>query len=211
MATPLATVDDATVRIGRQLDDTETARLEALLSDASARIRSYLGAAALDYPARGEVVESCKVRPGGLIRLGLVPVVSIDSVYDYAVDTPLPFTRYGTAGAVVGVAHGAVINLPETDEEVMPYVPASVKVTYTAGYDPVPDIVVAVCCQAAIRAMQQYQPIQPNAAGGAAFSAPPPGGVWLMSDEKTALDQAVPRPPVGPISMYGPTAPEPLR
>lgn len=211
MATPLATVDDAVARIGRPLDDTETARLEALLSDASARIRSYLGAGALEYPIVGPVVQSCKVRPGGIVRMSVAPVVEIVQVRDYFANKLLPFTRYGSAGAIVGIAYGAVINLPELNESLMPYLPPSVEVTYTAGYDPVPDIVKTVCCQAAIRAMQAYAPIQPNAAGAGASSFPPPGGVWLMSDEKASLDQALPRIPVGPISMYGPTAPEPLR
>lgn len=59
----------------------------------------------------------------------------------------------------------------------------------------------AICCQVAIRAMQQYAPIELNASGAGAANYPPPGGVWLMGDERPALDQAVPRIPLGPISM----------
>lgn len=215
MSQPLASVDDAVARIGRPLDDVETNRLAALLVDASGRIRTYLGAAALDYPMLGSVSQTAKVRRGGLVRLGFDPVVEISAVTD-PYGNGLPYMRWGTGGVIVGFSGGAAINWPGEmddywDSGVMPWwMPASVTVDYTAGYDPLPDVVVAVTCQAAIRAMQQYAPIMPNASGGAAASFPPPGGVWLMADEKAALDQAVPRIPLGPISLYGPTAPEPV-
>lgn len=214
MSQPLATVEDAAVRIGRALDDTETARLAALLTDASARIRTYMGAAALDYPILGPVTQTAKVRRGGLVRLGLEPVTGVSAVRD-PWGNGLPYMRWHTAGLIVGLPGTAVINWPGDIDEYdsagwMPWwLPSQVEVDYTAGYNPLPEVVTAVCCQAAIRALQQYAPIMPNASGAGVANYPPPGGVWLMSDEKAALDQAVPRVPLGPISLYGATAPEP--
>jgi hypothetical protein len=206
----LATLDDAEIVVGRTLTPEEEVRLTRLLDFASDRVRAYVGGPI----SRGEVTETCKVRPGGMIRLGQTPVVDVTSVVQSRTSTAVVWAWFGPNQLLLGL-QGGVINYPEDVDDwssggLFPwYLPAYVDVTYTAGYDPVPPIVAAVTAQVAVRALTNTFGMQPNAVTPGATV--PVGGVWIMNDEKAALDQACPRVPVGPIDLYGPMTPRPLQ
>lgn len=140
----LATEVDVASRLGRALDGDEIARVQALLLDASAAVRSYVGQT---FEA-GEGTDRLRVR-GNRVRLTRRPVTAVDSVEDmvgnelefiwYAGDTVELVTRTGVAFAFETVPRSTPLRY--------------VDVTYTAGYAAVPDDIVGVVSQMAARAL----------------------------------------------------------
>lgn len=172
--TSLASLSDLGVRLGLDLSD--DSRAEALLADVSARVTNYTGCTFTTTTDDEVDVDVCcgkAVLPNG-------PVISIDSV---EIDGN-PVTYTWTAGRTI------------KDLQVI----GPVTVTYTWGYDAVPDDVIAVVCQIAGRA---YGVNPQNAANtseslgdwsigtGAAGAAGPLG---MMNDERGTLNRYKARP-----------------
>lgn len=174
MAEPLASVDDLAARLGRELDDDETARIEALLADASAAVRSYTG----QQFTRESTTSRLRVA-GRSLRLPQRPVIGVSAVAD--VDgNDVSFSWY--AGEVLGI-----------DSLAYP-TGGWVDVTYEHGYEEVPADVVAVVCNVALRAFgvaagqsglaSETIGTYSYSIGGAAASGP----LGMLADERQVLD-----------------------
>lgn len=180
---PLANEGDFEARLGRDLQDLERPRALALLTDASARVRRVSGQTISLATTTARFTPVWHVRKFGIL-LPQWPIVTVDTVI-------------GDDLADVDVTWVSGTNFIET------WVP--VTVTYTHGYDPVPDDIVAVVCQVAGRAFG----MKPEAAGitseslgaysystGGAAAAGPLG--MLKDERETVLAY---RRPSTPISM----------
>lgn len=136
---PLATSDDLVDRLGRDLSDLETPRAAALLADASARFR---------FEARQQISESSSTArlrvDHGRIDLPQYPVTAVTAVRNDA-NTNID-VQWSTPSSWIYV--GSVDRF-DLDYRTCEYL----NVTYTHGFDPVPDIVIAVICQMAGRAL----------------------------------------------------------
>lgn len=149
----LATASDLIARLGRDLSEVEAARAAALLTDASAIVRSYTNQDFLRVT--GDVVVVRAV--GGTVKLPQRPVVSVDAVVavggsDLLPDVPLTDWVFDEVDTVrIGVGN-YVINLPEVwwDDEGYP---GTYRITYTHGYTVIPADVVAVVCGMTARAL----------------------------------------------------------
>lgn len=132
--TALATADDVTALLGRDLTDAESDRVEVLLAAASARFRTE---ARREFTAAEHTVV-LRV-DGGRVTLPQRPVSSVDTVHAIGAD--------GQAGAAIGtwVFDGIAtidlgdwtvqqVNAPELDDP-----DDTVQVTWTAGYATVPE------------------------------------------------------------------------
>lgn len=142
----LASQADIELRLGRELTEAERQRVEALLEDSSAQVRSYTRQS-FDLVTDDEVV----TRPvGDRIVLPQRPVTAVTRVVALAGIEGAPditLTDWGWDGidtVKVGVGD-YVINLPEVwwDEDGYP---GTYRVTYSHGYATVPGDVVAVVC-----------------------------------------------------------------
>jgi hypothetical protein len=149
----LATPDDIVDRLGRNLNQVEAARIDALLRDGSAIIRRYCRQ---DFTAE-ENVSEIYVADAGEIRLANRPVWSVDSVIWQSGNTAI----LGNMGIGWYVFDGidkitipspyesGVINLPE-----MWYTSGwysdSYEVIYSYGYANTPNEAVSVLCTAII-------------------------------------------------------------
>lgn len=180
----LATVDDLEVRLGRTLSDTEADQAEALLDDASAAVRAYIGQSV----NTAEQTTRLRVR-NGAVRLPRTPVTDVESVTD--VDgNDIDFTW--DAGQVVTLGRSFTDGWSiEPTRSAYTWV----DVTYTAGWTSVPADLVAVVCQIAGRALGRPADstgmTSESIAGysysvGAAAAAGPLG---LLSDERAVLDR----------------------
>lgn len=173
----LATVADVEARLGRELSEAETTRMEALLDDASAAIRAYTGQSfERDEITRtfvyADAMRRVKIRGRG--------------VSDVAFENE--------EGDAVGSEQIAV-DWWEVDEI------GPLTLTYEAGFDAVPDLVIAVCCQMAARAFGAT----PEAAGIQMETTGPftvqygqagaSGGVGMLPAERDAL---------APYKLHGP-------
>jgi hypothetical protein len=148
----LATPDDIAARLGRTLNPTEAARVDGLLSDGSAIIRSYCNRDFLYYDSDTKTM----VADGGIMMLTTWrPVVSIDSVIALS-GTPgiadIPVTWYNWDGVekltVFNPSYSGIINLPEYWYEETFWWGGSFKITGSHGFVEVPDDVVAVLASA---------------------------------------------------------------
>lgn len=126
---PLATVDDVEARLGRVLTESESLRIQALLADASAAVRGWTG----QTFTRGEQTatlwhKSCcdEIRLTGKDIADLVAVDEDDADVELEQVGPNRWTA-SWSGALT--------------------------LTYTAGWDPIPDDIVAVVAQVAGRAL----------------------------------------------------------
>ena len=177
----LATVADLEARLGRSLDATETARAEALLAGASARVRSYTG----QEFEQSTSTDRVRVRDGR-VRLPQRPVTAVTAIADTD-GNDVDFTWY--AGELVDVGWSSRI-----DRIGYRYSTRWLDVTYTHGYATIPDDVVEVVCQMVLRAFG----VDPEASGlsqesigsysysvGAVAAS---GSVGLLGDERGALD-----------------------
>lgn len=125
----LAIASDVADRLGRDLTAEETTRVTALLADASAAIRHH---ARQEFTQSQTTVwvNSCN----GRYRLPQKPVVSVDAVVD-ADDNAVAFTW----------THGQYLVIPNRT--------GPLQITYTHGYDEIPDVLIAVTCQMVLRAL----------------------------------------------------------
>lgn len=123
----LATVDDYTARFGAPAD---VQRVERLLGDASSMVREVAGLT-ISRVDDDEIT----VSPGGTSEAIVLPEFPVLAVSTIAVDgTPVPTTdwRWAPSGIVTRCC-GSWSTAPVT-------------VTYSHGYDPVPDWIAALVC-----------------------------------------------------------------
>lgn len=200
----LATAEDLESRLGRDLTDAEAIRADALLDDASAKIRRYTRQ---DF----SLVEDDEVvlrGPGGLIRLPQRPVTAVSSVVALGGNgvPDFPLTDWLWDGLdTIRIGEGNfVINLPETWWDDDGY-PGTYRVIYSHGNAEVPADVVAVACAMVLRSLTN-----PSMAGGVtgetigpySYRLDQPGGGLAVSMTKADQDDlASYRPKVGQITV----------
>lgn len=204
---PLASVDDVQARrSGGVFTDEEATRVEALLADASSRVRIHTGqditlgdhTAILrpEWHNRPFSRDRIGARTNGVVRLPQRPVVSVASVVDGQAHA-VPFLWDGLE-LTVGNLDGAVINASTAPTR------QAVTVAYTAGLasgDRDMDAVIGIVCQMVLRVFG----VNPELAGlsnrqitnysesiGPVAAA---GGIGLMNEEKSALDELFPPRP----------------
>lgn len=159
---PLASVSDLSDRLGRPLTAAEAARAPALLTDASAKVRSYTRQAFTRTDDDTVVVRAQQ----GEIRLPQRPVLAVSSVVAVgsggAPDLPVVGWFWDGLDIIRTVADSPLINLPERwYEEDREAYPDTYRVTYSHGTAQVPDIVVAVVARMVLRTLTA-----PTMAGG---------------------------------------------
>lgn len=183
MSDPLASPLDVQERLGRPLTTTESARIEAILRDVSAKVRSI---SSQTFTVEQSTVH-LRRNHRGKARLSQRPVVSIDAVTDIN-GNPL-YTR------LLGDDSLYCSYFPVNSFEV--YQPlffvSEIIVTYTHG-GPVPDDIIAVVCSVAARALG----IQPTEVGitqenidGYGYqlgSAAAQGGLGLLASEREVCE-----------------------
>ena len=179
--TDLATIED---RNGGSFASDQFGRLSALLQDASATVRDYCG-------QLFTLVEDDTIRlpvKRRMVRLPQRPVIDVSAVTDINAN-PILFTWDN--GDRLEVAH----NLDAWSFEQWASGIKWVDVTYSHGYERIPDQVVAVVCSVALRAFGReatetgvnQESIGSYSYGfGAAASAGPLG---LVPDEMRVLDR----------------------
>lgn len=181
MAEPLATVDDLADRMQRTLSDDEAIRADTLLRDASATVRAYCRR---DFTS-GEATERLRVKRGR-VRLPRRPVTAVESIADMD-GNDLTFTWH--AGDVIDFTI-----TPINSFEVVPYRNGHqwVDVTYTAGEEAVPDVVVKIVCRIAATALdtpaENAGVSQESIAGYSYSNGTIAAAGGLFSEEKRELD-----------------------
>lgn len=159
-ASPLASTADLVARLGRPLTDVEAARADALLADASAKVRRYCRQ---DF---GKVIDDVVVVRGqdGELRLPQRPVLDVSKVIALGgnglPDVQLIDWLWDHIDLIRLGSGNAIINLPEVWWNEDGY-PDTYQVTYSHGYDTPPDEVVSVVC-----AMVNRTLTNPTLAGG---------------------------------------------
>lgn len=147
----LATPDDIVARLGRNLNQVESARVDALLQDGSAIIRRFCRQ---DFTYHvGDVIVIAS--DGGVFRLPWKPVDNISEVLalsGYPTIPDIPVTWYSFDGVdkitVMNPSRSGIINLPEFWYMASFWWGNSFQVTGDHGYQDVPDDVVSVLCTA---------------------------------------------------------------
>lgn len=150
---PLASVSDVTVRLPSTMT-VEIARTAALITDASAVVRSY-------SRQQFTLTQSTdRIRPiGSKIRLPQHPVVSVDSLAllmpGATEPTTFPGWYWDGSDEVSLFGQGQVINLAEELQGAMQEQTPTAWVTYTHGWAPhmIPADVVGVVCSMVIRTL----------------------------------------------------------
>ena len=181
--TDLAITADITNRLGRALTASEALRLPSILKDASAAVRNYTH----QEFTLGTTTERLRVRRG-TVRLPQRPVVSVASVVNVAGGSA-PF-QWDGLDTLCTTGRG----FDTFGWEPFLVAPRVVDVTYTHGYNPIPDDIIGVVCSISIRALGR----KPEDAGltsesiagysysiGAAGAA---GGFGMLQDERNVLD-----------------------
>lgn len=197
MTEPLATSDDVLERLGRALTSEETAKIDALLLDVSSAIRGYT-----HQTLTSEETTALLVMSNRTIRLPLHPVTDVASVVDQF-GNAWPF-QWMTGDDRISVATSTWINLFELN--IYPWTRVGkLAVTYTHGYETIPDLIVGLACHLALRAlgvpstqsgiMQETITNYSYQIGTAAASGP----FGLLASEKELLDSY--RRLAGPIVM----------
>jgi hypothetical protein len=180
---PLATEADIAARLSRALTGTEAARVDALLTDASAAVRSHVP----QEFTRATTTDRLLVRRG-VVRLPQRPVIAIDAVIG-ATGNPVLYRWDGD-----DLLHSTG-DVPDTFAWV-PYCdgPRYVDVTYTHGYAPIPDDIVAVVCSIVTRALGRIPTdagLTSESIAGYSYSigsAAAAGGLGMLPDERAVLD-----------------------
>lgn len=184
--TALATIDDLTDRLGRDVTTLEALRLDRLLTDASAAVRSYTG----QQFTEDETTDRIRVRRS-MARLPQRPVTEVDTVKD--VDSnDVTFTWDGQETLYLDPYWGVAFEFTFVPRRVPLQL---VDVTYTHGYASVPDDIIAVVCSMVGRAFG----VSPEMAGTTALSlgdasisygaAGAAGGIGMLMDERAVLDR----------------------
>lgn len=159
---PLASTTDLSDRLGRPLTSIEEARAQALLADASAKVRAYTKRSFTRTDNETVVLRAQQ----GEIRLPQRPVLAVASVVAVgaggAPDLPVTGWQWDGLDIVRTSTSSPAINLPELwyDEDVDAY-PGTYRVTYSHGDGQVPDDVVALVARMVLRTLTA-----PTAAGG---------------------------------------------
>lgn len=150
---PLATPDDIVDRLGRNLNQVEAARIDALLRDGSAMIRRYCRQDFVFEEGATEVY----VADAGEIRLANRPVWSVSSV-TWQSGNPVLLGNLGISWYVFdGIDRitipspydSGIVNLPAMWYETAWY-SDSYEVMYSYGYNNPPNEAVSVLCTAII-------------------------------------------------------------
>jgi len=149
----LATPDDIVARLGRNLNQTEMARVDALLRDGSAIIRRYCREDFVWYSSDTITIHA----DGGIIVLPWRPVAFVDSVLALSgvpgiPDIPVTWYHFDDIDTitVMNPSQSGIINLPEFWYEETLWWGGSFRVVGSHGYVESPDDVVAVLCTAII-------------------------------------------------------------
>lgn len=188
---PLAEVSDVTDRLPSTFPVDPT-RVDRLLRDASARVRSYTNQ---DFVL---AQTTAKLRPvGNRLRLQKRPVVSVDRI---AVKVPGTVTElvypgwwWDGSNEVVLFDEGLVINLAESLVDITRYYSPAFLVTYTAGDSATPDDVLSVVCTMVIRSLTAptYGAVQSEGVGEYNYrmtDVAVQGIIALTAEEKKVLD-----------------------
>lgn len=181
--TPLATQDDVEARLGRSLTLAESSRLDGLLIDGSAAVRRYVPQ---DF-TEATTTDRLRVR-NGRVTLPQRPVTAVSAVNSITGD-PVLYTWEGFDSIATSP------NVPDTFAWV-PWVNGikAVDVTYTHGFNPIPDDIIGVVCSIVMRALGR-DPIDAGLTSesiqgysyslGAAGAA---GALGMLQAEKDILD-----------------------
>jgi len=147
---PLATSADIVARLGRNLNQVESARIDALLMDGSAIIRRYCREDFTYYASDTVTI----VADAGVMVLPWRPIASIASVTALS-GTPgvsdFPVSWYVFDGidtiTIPDAAYSGILNLPEIWYQGQWY-SESFRIVGAHGYSATPDDVMAVLCTA---------------------------------------------------------------
>lgn len=177
----LATIQDLTAVMARDLSGTDLPRAQRLLEIASARVRTFTGQT-FEY---AETTDRLPVR-NRKVRLPQRPVIDVSAVTDIN-DVAISFEWLG--GNVVDI-FTTVLN--EWEIEPRRTRLRAVKVTYEHGYEAVPDDVVGIVCDmtaAALDSPPEQVGVQTETIGPASVSygSQLPGGVRLTQSMRDAL------------------------
>lgn len=143
---PFATASDLAVRLGRTLSSTEQAQADAFCDDASGMIRDFCRQ---DINAQTGLAVTFESPDGPWLDLPQRPVTGVTSVAingqvvtDFKKVGDRLYRVYGWAWPSIDVVPPLAIYTPVS----------TVTVTYDAGYNPIPQVIVSVCINAAMRA-----------------------------------------------------------
>ena len=181
---PLATAEDVEARTGQTFTGTDLTRIDVLLRDASAAVRSYTG----QQISSGS--STIKVDPNGrnILRLPQRPVIDVTSVVDY------------NSVAVAFLWDGVTLqvrrpNAAATFDDAPSFRTTMLTVVYEHGYTENPPDVVAIVCSMVARAFG-LNPLdagrQSETIEGYAYtigSAGAAGAMGLLPDERAILDR----------------------
>ncbi|MGH3878063.1 MAG: hypothetical protein ACRDSK_13620 [Actinophytocola sp.] len=149
---PLATFEDLEESLGRALTTAEQERAPALLRAASAKARRY--ARQLFTKVTDDVV--VLVADGGRLVLPQRPVTAVTAVKAVGAAGAPDLTVTGWSWDQLDVINLStaswIINMPEDWEDVDRY-PGTYRVTYSHGYEPIPDDVISVVAGAVLRTL----------------------------------------------------------
>ena len=169
---PLATVDQLASWLGRDFGppgSVESERARLMLGEAEAVIIDEAGQP-LDSRETTEVLDGTGHR---LLTLGRWPVTNLSAVH-------VKGTALDVSEDVEWSATGVVKRLGEVWPESL----RSVKVTYTAGHDPLPDVLTEVCLAAAARGYTNPEGKVQDSYGEWQTRFTPTDGVGLTSAER---------------------------
>lgn len=201
---PLASLTDLSDRLGRPLTAAEEARGQALLADASAKVRSYTKQ---DFTRADNVAVVVRAQQGE-IRLPQRPVIDVTSVVAIgaggAPDLPVVGWQWDGLDIIRTCTDSPVVNMPELwyEDDIEAY-PGTYRVVYSHGDVQVPDLVVGIVARMALRTLTA-----PTVAGGITGETIGPysyrtdgsgvGTAVLMADEdRQELKDAGYRPKAG--------------
>ena len=158
---PLASLTDLSDRLGRPLTTQEEARAQALLVDASAKVRSDTKQNFTRTDNETVVVRAQQ----GEIRLPQRPVIDVTAVVAIgaggAPDVPVVGWQWDGLDIIRAVTDSPIINMPEDWNDDTDAYPGTYRVTYSHGDAQVPDTIVGVVARMALRTLTA-----PTSAGG---------------------------------------------
>lgn len=187
----LVSLQDVTDRIPRTVDTSETTRINAIIDDVSAVVRSYCRR---NFD-QAQITQ--KLQPtGDKVKLPQRPVLSVDSIFVAYNNDLLPMANWvwGGGDEVWFISGEVVINLSADLMDLFAYHTPKVQVTYSYGYAHVPDDVRMVVCSMVVRAL--YTPsagaMVSESVGPYSYRlarAGPTGLYALMDDERAVLNK----------------------
>ena len=158
---PLASLTDLSDRIGRPLTAAEETRAQALLIDASAKVRSFTKQ---DFTRTDDETVVVRAQQGE-IRLSKRPVIDVTSVVAIgaggAPDVPVVGWQWDGLDLIRAITDSPVINLPEDWYDDVEAYPGTYRVTYSHGNAKVPDVIVGIVSRMVLRTLTA-----PSLAGG---------------------------------------------